>query len=124
MVRGLLCLACTLSIAGCTDQAKVTSAIDPPAAPPAVKTTLAAVESEAPSPVAVPSDKEDLEAKAQMEYDALQAEFQKSVKALRDEIATVESKDEQIRILATKDPSTEYGKRFLELARAYPDTKA
>ena len=79
MVRGLLCLACTLSIAGCTDQAKVTSAIDPPAAPPAVKTTLAAVESEAPSPVAVPSDKEDLEAKAQMEYDALQAEFQKSV---------------------------------------------
>ncbi len=124
MVRGLLCLACILSIAGCTDQAKVTSAIDPPAAPPAVKTTLAAVESETPSPVAVPSDKEDLEAKAQMEYDALQAEFQESVKALRDEIATVESKDDQIRILATKDPSTEYGKRFLELARAYPDTKA
>ena len=124
MVRSLLCLACTLSIAGCTDQAKVNKAINDSTAPPAAKTAIAAVKPEAPSPVALPSDKEDLEAKAQMEYDALQAEFQKSVKVLRDEIATLESKDDQIRILATKDPSTEFGKRFLELAKSYPDTKA
>ncbi|MDA7925462.1 TlpA family protein disulfide reductase [Mariniblastus sp.] len=124
MVRGLLCLACTLLIVGCTDQTKVTNVANSPTAPAVENETFAAVQPEEPSPVILPLDDDEREAQAQEKYDALQAEFQKSVKDLRDEIATLESKDDQIRILATKDPSTEYGKRFLELAKFYPDTKA
>lgn len=131
MVRSLLCLACTLSIAGCTDQAKVTALPTPPAVE---TTTLASVaepeetspteETTSPPPTAPPMDEEARQSQAQKDYDALQAEFQQAVKNLRDEIKSVESKDDQIRILATKNPSTEYGKRFLELAKSYPDTKA
>lgn len=124
MVRSLFCLACTLLIAGCSDQAELTNVINAPIATVAETTTPAVVTPETPSSEAPPLDNDELEAEAQKKYDDLQAEFQKSVKDLRDEIASLESKDDQVRILATKDPSAKYGKRFLELAKSYPDTKA
>ena len=124
MVRGLVCLACTLLTVGCTDQAKVTDVGNSPTATTVEDTSSTAVKLEAPSPATPPMEDDDRQAQAQEKYDAMQAEFQKSVKDLRDEIATLESKDDQIRILATKDPSMEYGKRFLELAKSYPATKA
>ena len=124
MVRSLFCIACTLSIAGCTNQAAVTEAANAPATEVVENTTPVTVAPDTPSPATPPLDNDDLESQAKEKYDELQAEFQKSVKDLRDEIATLESKEDQIRILATKDPSAEYGKRFLELAKSYPDTKA
>jgi thiol-disulfide isomerase/thioredoxin len=93
------------------------SVADPEATSPTEETTP-------PPPTAPPMDEEARQSEAQKDYDALQAEFQQAVKNLRDEIKSVESKDDQIRILATKNPSAEYGKRFLELAKSYPDTKA
>lgn len=124
MVRGLVYLACTLLTLGCTDQAKVTNVVNSSKAPTAEGTSSTVVKLEATSPTPPPIDEDDRQTQAQEKYDAMQAEFQKSVKDLRDEIAILESKDDQIRILATKDPSLEYGKRFLELAKSYPDTKA
>ncbi len=67
---------------------------------------------------------DESEQQAMAEYEAIQAEFKSAVNELRNVIAKTESKDEQVQILATQNPSLKFGPRFMALARKYPGTKA
>ena len=87
MVRSLLCLACTLSIAGCTDQAKLAALPTPPAVETATLASVAEPEETSPTeettsppPTAPPMDEEARQSQSQKDYDALQAEFQQAIK--------------------------------------------
>lgn len=67
---------------------------------------------------------EKMQKKAMDEFDAIQAKYQAAVKELRAIIAKTASKDEQVEILATQNPSRTFGRRFMDLAKKYPGTKA
>ncbi len=67
---------------------------------------------------------DEKEQQAKTEYQALEAEFQAAVAELRDLVAKTDSKDEQVRLLATKNPAPASSEKFLAMARKYKGTKA
>lgn len=67
---------------------------------------------------------EKANALAQSEYESVDLEFKKAIAELRSLIAAVDSKDDKIRLLATRNPAPEFAKRFMEIAKKHSGTKA
>ena len=76
-----------------------------------------------PPVVPVVEDKES-DASAIAEYETLEGEYQAAVKALREKIASTDSKDKQAEMLATENPVEKYAPQFMALARKFQGTKA
>ena len=115
MVRNWIWLIAVAILAGCSSES--TSLI------PSINHDLYTSVGYRSEPSAAQVD-EETQQKAMAEYDAIQAKYQAAVKQLRAVIAKTESKDEQVQILATQNPSLKFGPQFMALAKKYPGTKA
>ena len=67
---------------------------------------------------------DDSQDAALKKYEALNADFKAAIKELGEQIAKTESKDKQAELLATQNPAPEFAKKFMALAKEYPNTKA
>lgn len=69
-------------------------------------------------------DDEQRAAAAQQAYDQLQKEYQAELAALRKEVEKLESKQDQVQLLLSKNPASKYVEKHLELAKNYRATPA
>ena len=78
------------------------------------------------TPVAyrAPRSDEDAEAAAKKQYDALDSEFRAAMAEFAKKVTAVKDKQQQRSLLATENPAPEFAKKFLDLAKSHPDTKA
>lgn len=61
---------------------------------------------------------------AKAAYAELDAAFQAAVKDLRELVSKTDDKNEQARLLATKNPVPEFSQKYMSLAKNYPGTQA
>lgn len=72
----------------------------------------------------VPTSDRDAEQKAKEQYESLDTEFRAEMARFSKRVTAIEDKQEQFNILATENPAREFAQKFMELAKAYPETKA
>ena len=71
-----------------------------------------------------PGEFQDAEEKAKKQYDSLDAEFRTEMASFAKRVTAIEDKQQQLQLLATENPAHRYARRFMELAKTYPGTKA